>query len=115
LRFDGALNVDLSEFQTNLVPYPRIHFPLVINNNCFSNFIFIVKEKVITIQATYSPFAPLNRANHEKMTVAEITKACFEPGNQMVGSYFYSLLLYFKFWIQIWVLILKINLNKVSK
>ncbi|XP_047100357.1 tubulin alpha-1 chain-like isoform X2 [Schistocerca piceifrons] len=31
LRFDGALNVDLTEFQTNLVPYPRIHFPLV---NC---------------------------------------------------------------------------------
>merc|ERR1719225_965261 len=28
LRFDGALNVDLTEFQTNLVPYPRIHFPL---------------------------------------------------------------------------------------
>jgi len=22
LRFDGALNVDLTEFQTNLVPYP---------------------------------------------------------------------------------------------
>ena len=29
LRFDGALNVALTEFQTNLVPYPRIHFPLV--------------------------------------------------------------------------------------
>ena len=30
LRFDGALNVDLIEFKTNLnlVPYPRIHFPL---------------------------------------------------------------------------------------
>jgi tubulin alpha len=28
LRFDGALNVDLTDFQTNLVPYPRIHFPL---------------------------------------------------------------------------------------
>ena len=26
IRFDGALNVDLSEFQTNLVPYPRISF-----------------------------------------------------------------------------------------
>ena len=26
LRFDGALNVDVTEFQTNLVPYPRIHF-----------------------------------------------------------------------------------------
>merc|ERR1719453_2501563 len=25
LRFDGALNVDITEFQTNLVPYPRIH------------------------------------------------------------------------------------------
>jgi hypothetical protein len=25
LRFDGALIVDLTEFQTNLVPYPRIH------------------------------------------------------------------------------------------
>jgi tubulin alpha len=23
LRFDGSLNVDLTEFQTNLVPYPR--------------------------------------------------------------------------------------------
>jgi len=30
LRFDGALNVDITEFQTNLVPYPRIHFMLVL-------------------------------------------------------------------------------------
>ncbi|KAM3221273.1 tubulin alpha-1 chain-like [Capsicum annuum] len=28
LRFDGALNVDVNKFQTNLVPYPRIHFML---------------------------------------------------------------------------------------
>jgi len=26
LRFDGELNVDLHEFQTNLVPFPRLHF-----------------------------------------------------------------------------------------
>jgi tubulin alpha len=26
LRFAGDLNVDLNEFQTNLVPYPRLHF-----------------------------------------------------------------------------------------
>ncbi|VAH94825.1 unnamed protein product [Triticum turgidum subsp. durum] len=26
LRFDGALNVDVNEFQTNLVPYPSIQF-----------------------------------------------------------------------------------------
>lgn len=38
LRFQGALNVDLNEFQTNLVPFSRIHYPLisyapVISNN----------------------------------------------------------------------------------
>ncbi len=26
---NGALKVDLTKFQTNLVPYPRTHFPLV--------------------------------------------------------------------------------------
>ena len=33
LRFDGPLNVDLNEFQTKMVPYPRIHFPLVTYYN----------------------------------------------------------------------------------
>ncbi|EGT30599.1 CBN-TBA-9 protein [Caenorhabditis brenneri] len=62
LRFDGALNVDLTEFQTNLVPYPRIHFPLT----------------------TYAPIISAEKAYHEQMTVAEITQQCFEPGAQMV-------------------------------
>ncbi|XP_072042145.1 tubulin alpha-1 chain-like [Amphiura filiformis] len=62
LRFDGALNVDLTEFQTNLVPYPRIHFPL----------------------ATYAPIISSEKAYHEQLTVSEITNACFEPKNQLV-------------------------------
>ncbi|KAL4673970.1 hypothetical protein H8959_017904 [Pygathrix nigripes] len=62
LRFDGALNVDLTEFQTNLMPYPLIHFPLV----------------------TYSPIISAEKAYHEQLSVAEITSAYFEPSNQMV-------------------------------
>ncbi|KAL1512619.1 hypothetical protein ABEB36_002182 [Hypothenemus hampei] len=62
LRFEGAVNVNLEEFQTNLVPYPRIHFPLI----------------------TYAPFVPAHKAMHEQLSVAELTNACFEPANQMV-------------------------------
>jgi len=78
LRFDGSLNVDLNEFQTNLVPFPRIHFPL----------------------ATYAPIISAEKAGHEQNTVAEMTFSCFEPGNQMVvcdpreGKYMACALLY---------------------
>ena len=78
LRFDGSLNVDLNEFQTNLVPYPRIHFPM----------------------ATYAPIISVERAYHEQFNVTDITSACFEPVNQMVkcdprhGKYMSCCLLY---------------------
>jgi tubulin alpha len=62
LRFEGALNVDLNEFQTNLVPYPRIHYPL----------------------ASYAPILANNKAFHEQINVSEITNAVFEQANQMV-------------------------------
>merc|ERR1712138_74383 len=57
LRFDGALNVDVAEFQTNLVPYPRIHFMLT----------------------SYAPIISAEKAYHEQLSVTEITNAVFEP------------------------------------
>ncbi|XP_076445472.1 tubulin alpha-1 chain-like isoform X2 [Babylonia areolata] len=78
LRFDGCLNVDLNEFQTNLVPYPRIHFPLT----------------------TMAPILSSEKAYSERMTVGEITNACFEADNQMVecnqqnGKYMACCMLY---------------------
>jgi len=59
LRFEGTLNVDINEFQTNLVPYPRIHF----------------------MANSYAPIVPAEKAKHETSTVSEITSSCFEPGN----------------------------------
>lgn len=78
LRFDGALNVDLTEFQTNLVPYPRISFPL----------------------CTYAPLVTPEKAYCEQLSVSVITNAVFEPANQMVkcdprhGKYISCCMLY---------------------
>ncbi|KAI8873899.1 Tubulin, alpha 4 like-protein [Ramicandelaber brevisporus] len=78
LRFGGSLNVDLNEFQTNLVPYPRIHFPLV----------------------SFSPIISTRKSGHEQFSVKDISLACFEPANQMVkcdprrGKYMSCCLLY---------------------
>ncbi|ETO12554.1 hypothetical protein RFI_24821 [Reticulomyxa filosa] len=78
LRFDGALNVDVTEFQTNLVPYPRIHFML----------------------SSYSPVISAEKAYHEQLNVAEITSSAFEPSSMMAkcdprhGKYMACCLMY---------------------
>jgi tubulin alpha len=78
LRFDGALNVDVTEFQTNLVPYPRIHFMLT----------------------SYAPVVSAEKAFHESNSVAEITSTVFEPSNMMTkcdprhGKYMACCLMY---------------------
>jgi len=78
LRFDGALNVDITEFQTNLVPYPRIHFML----------------------SSYAPVISVAKAGHEALTVSEITTSAFEPNNMMAkcdprhGKYMACCLMY---------------------
>merc|ERR1712113_856131 len=78
LRFDGALNVDVTEFQTNLVPYPRIHFML----------------------SAYAPVISAEKASHESLSVAEITNSVFEPSSCMTkcdprhGKYMACCLIY---------------------
>mmetsp|Transcript_11774 Transcript_11774/g.22696 ORF Transcript_11774/g.22696 Transcript_11774/m.22696 type:complete len:239 (-) Transcript_11774:81-797(-) len=78
LRFDSALNVDVTEFQTNLVPYPRIHFML----------------------SSYAPIISEAKAKHEALSVAEITSTAFEPACMMAkcdprhGKYMACCLMY---------------------
>lgn len=78
LRFDGCLNIDLNEFQVNLVPYPRIHFML----------------------SSYAPLISVEKASHESLSVREITNAVFEPQQMMIkcdprhGKYMACCLMY---------------------
>ncbi len=78
LRFDGALNVDLTEFQTNLVPYPRIHFML----------------------SSYAPVISAEKAYHEQLSVSELSNSVFEPSSMMAkcdprhGKYMACCLMY---------------------
>lgn len=53
--------MDITEFQTNLVPYPRIHFML----------------------SSYAPMISMGKACHEQLTVSEITNSAFEPSQMM--------------------------------
>lgn len=78
LRFSGALNMDINEFQTNLVPYPRIHFML----------------------SSYAPIISAHKATHETMSVNDITTAAFDSANMMAkcdprrGKYMACCLMY---------------------
>merc|ERR1712151_693845 len=62
LRFDGELNVDMNEFQTNLVPFPRLHF----------------------MTTSLAPVISKKKASHEAQTVREITDHVFQPINMLV-------------------------------
>ena len=64
LRFDGALNVDLNEFQTNLVPYPRIHYPLV----------------------SFAPVISANRSSHESFRTQDLTLQCMSASHEGLPS-----------------------------
>merc|ERR1711963_657966 len=62
LRFKGDLNVDMNEFQTNLVPYPRLHF----------------------MTTALSPIIPKTKKDQTANAIKEITTDCFKPENFLV-------------------------------
>ena len=64
--------MDLNEFQTNLVPYPRIHFPLT----------------------TYAPIISAESAFYEQLSDSELGNSCFENSNQLVKVNYYFLNFY---------------------
>jgi len=62
LRFDGALNIDITEFQPNLVPYPRIHF----------------------MRSSYAPVILAEKAYYEQLSVAEVSMSVVVPSSMYV-------------------------------
>jgi tubulin alpha len=59
LRFEGELNVDLNEFQTNLVPFPRLHFMLT----------------------SMAPILTKSKLETANTTTQQISDDCFQPTN----------------------------------
>jgi len=78
LRFDSSLNADIKDFETNLVPYPRVHFML----------------------SSYAPVISAAKAHYEQCSVVEITSSAFEPASMMAkcdprcGKYMACVLMY---------------------
>merc|ERR1712026_334435 len=62
LRFDGEAHVDLGEFQTNLVPFPRLHF----------------------MTTALAPVISKKKASHEAQSIREITDHVLQPQNMLV-------------------------------
>lgn len=77
LRFAGAINVDFTEFMTNLIPFPRIHFPI----------------------CSYSPLLPNCDSDLYDLSTSQITQQVFQS-NRLIkcdtetGPYICCCLLY---------------------
>lgn len=62
LRFENSLNSDLDQLCTNLIPFPRIHFPT----------------------SHHAPVHCQTRIEHETIDEIELTRAVFTPSSQFV-------------------------------
>ena len=62
IRFEGELNVDMNEFQTNLVPFPRLHF----------------------MTTSLAPVISKKKSSHEAHDCKRITDDCLQPTSFLV-------------------------------
>jgi tubulin alpha len=62
LRFNGELNVDMNEFQTNLVPFPRLHF----------------------MTTSLAPVISASKASSESSNCKQITDDCLQAKSFLV-------------------------------
>merc|ERR1711993_199734 len=104
-RFAGELNVDLNEFQTNLVPFPRLHFMIMsmapvttekkkettnneirpITESCFAAKNFFAKiadfdaeeDKYMAISVNYRGNVKAKKANATVQWLKPNKKVCF--------------------------------------
>ncbi|VDP80133.1 unnamed protein product [Echinostoma caproni] len=60
--YHGSQHADTTELLTNLIPYPRIHFPSLF----------------------YAPLVPRNQLEHDALTVQELTRAVFGEESQTI-------------------------------
>lgn len=78
LRFKGSLNADFVDFQTNLVPYPRIHFSVM----------------------SYAPIVSAKKIAHESLSITDLTLQVFNTQHRLstcdneTGRYIACCLLY---------------------
>merc|ERR1712003_123445 len=105
LRSEGELNVDLNEFQTNLVPFPRLHFMITsmapvttpkkketarndiqgITESCFNAQNFFTKiadfdpeeDKYMAISVNYRGDVKAKKANSTVQWLKTNKKVCF--------------------------------------
>jgi len=103
LRFTGELNVDLNEFQTNLVPFPRLHFmttslaPLLsekkkstatatvqqITDNCFQSKNFLIKYEGFDVAEDKYMAISLNYRGEVKSKDANATAQWLKQNNKV--------------------------------
>lgn len=62
VRYDGPLTASLGQLQTNLVPFPRLHY----------------------LQASMAPILSWNNVSHETITMQDLTSSLFSPETQLL-------------------------------